>query len=69
MLDAFDMTSIQGAVSGGAPLPSEVVEQVYRRLGILIKLVSLAFLVVPTSLLTAKFRDMVCQRQALSATK
>lgn len=40
MLDAYDMTSIQGAVSGGAPLPSEIVEQVYRRLGILIKLVS-----------------------------
>ncbi|KAI5205212.1 hypothetical protein AUEXF2481DRAFT_70643 [Aureobasidium subglaciale EXF-2481] len=38
MLDSYDMTSIQGAVSGGAPLPSEIVEQVYRRLGILIKL-------------------------------
>jgi 4-coumarate--CoA ligase len=40
MLDAYDVTSIKGAVSGGAPLPSEIVEQVYRRLGILIKLVS-----------------------------
>ncbi|KAG9904349.1 acetyl-CoA synthetase-like protein, partial [Aureobasidium melanogenum] len=38
MLDEYDMTSIRGAVSGGAPLPSEIVEQVYRRLGILIKL-------------------------------
>lgn len=40
MLDAYDISSIQGAVSGGAPLPPEIVEQVYHRLGFLIKLVS-----------------------------
>ncbi|GAB7356926.1 hypothetical protein MBLNU459_g7775t2 [Dothideomycetes sp. NU459] len=38
MLDGFDLSSIQGGVSGGAPLPTEIIEQVYKRLGFLIKL-------------------------------
>lgn len=38
MLDGFDLSSIRGGVSGGAPLPSEIIELVYKRLGFLIKL-------------------------------
>lgn len=38
MIDGFDVTSLQGGVSGGAPLPTEIIELVHRRLGILIKL-------------------------------
>lgn len=38
MLDGFDLSSIRAGVSGGAPLPSEIIELVYKRLGFLIKL-------------------------------
>lgn len=38
MLEGFNLSSIQGGVSGGAPLPTEIIELVYKRLGFLIKL-------------------------------
>jgi len=68
MLDAYDVTSIKGAVSGGAPLPSEIVEQVYRRLGILIKLVCQTQRVSNLAL-TTLCRAMVCQNLGLYVTK
>lgn len=36
--DRFDLSSVKGGVSGGAPLAPDVIERVWRRLGFLIKL-------------------------------
>lgn len=69
MLDSFDITSIQGAVSGGAPLPPEIVEQVYRRLGFLIKLVSLATTAFLICKLTKRVRATAFRKQDLFAIK
>lgn len=38
MLDEFDLSSVRGGISGGAPLAPEIIELVHRRLGVLIKL-------------------------------
>ncbi|EON67618.1 hypothetical protein W97_06761 [Coniosporium apollinis CBS 100218] len=38
MLDDFDVSSVRGGVSGGAPLGSEVIETVHKRLGFPVKL-------------------------------
>lgn len=40
MVEGIDMSSVKGAVSGGAPCSSDIIEMVYRRLGILIQMVS-----------------------------
>lgn len=37
-VDGFDLSSVRGCTSGGAPLATSVIEQVYKRLGILIKI-------------------------------
>ncbi|GAA6022710.1 hypothetical protein JCM11491_003740 [Sporobolomyces phaffii] len=37
MVDGFDLSSVKGCTSGGAPLATSVIEEVYRRLKILIK--------------------------------
>lgn len=36
-VDGFDLSSVRGCTSGGAPLATSVIEAVYKRLGILIK--------------------------------
>lgn len=36
-MDGFDLTSVRGCTSGGAPLATSVIEEVYKRLNILIK--------------------------------
>ncbi|POY71403.1 hypothetical protein BMF94_5715 [Rhodotorula taiwanensis] len=38
LVDGFDLSSVRGCTSGGAPLATSVIEQVYKRLGILIKI-------------------------------
>ncbi|CEQ38933.1 SPOSA6832_00422, partial [Sporobolomyces salmonicolor] len=38
MVDGFDLSSVRGCTSGGAPLATSVIEQVYKRLGVLIKI-------------------------------
>lgn len=40
LVNQADLTSVKGAMSGGAPLPTAIVDRVYERLGIVIKLVS-----------------------------
>lgn len=37
-VDGFDLSSVRGCTSGGAPLATSVIEQVYQRLRILIKI-------------------------------
>ncbi|GAA5870327.1 hypothetical protein JCM16303_001965 [Sporobolomyces ruberrimus] len=37
MVDGFDLSSVRGCTSGGAPLATSVIEEVYKRLKILIK--------------------------------
>lgn len=44
MLEGYDLSSVREGVSGGAPFPPEILEMVYNRLGLLIKLVSLSVL-------------------------
>ncbi|GAA5994986.1 uncharacterized protein JCM10292_004470 [Rhodotorula paludigena] len=38
LVDGFDLSSVRGCTSGGAPLATSVIEQVYKRLNILIKI-------------------------------
>ncbi|TKA55401.1 hypothetical protein B0A53_02325 [Rhodotorula sp. CCFEE 5036] len=38
LVDGFDLSSVRGCTSGGAPLATSVIEQVYQRLKILIKI-------------------------------
>ncbi|BGO92933.1 hypothetical protein NBRC10512_006050 [Rhodotorula toruloides] len=38
LVDGFNLSSVRGCTSGGAPLATSVIEQVYKRLGILIKI-------------------------------
>lgn len=38
MLDGYDLTSVLGGTSGGAPLGVSIIEDVYKRLGFLIKM-------------------------------
>ncbi|GAA6032797.1 hypothetical protein JCM8097_000793 [Rhodosporidiobolus ruineniae] len=38
LVNGFDLSSVRGCTSGGAPLATSVIEQVYKRLGILIKI-------------------------------
>jgi len=40
LVDGADLSSVKGAMSGGAPLPTAIVDRVHERLGIGIKLVS-----------------------------
>ncbi|GAA5976868.1 hypothetical protein JCM11641_000895 [Rhodosporidiobolus odoratus] len=38
LVNGFDLSSVRGCTSGGAPLATSVIEQVYKRLGMLIKI-------------------------------
>ncbi|BGP44796.1 hypothetical protein JCM10450v2_000610 [Rhodotorula kratochvilovae] len=38
LVNGFDLSSVRGCTSGGAPLGTSVIEEVYKRLGILIKI-------------------------------
>lgn len=44
MLNGVDVSSVRGAMSGGAPCSSEIIERVYKRLGILIQMVCMLIL-------------------------
>ncbi|GAA5913540.1 hypothetical protein JCM8208_000705 [Rhodotorula glutinis] len=38
LVNGFDLSSVRGCTSGGAPLGTSIIEEVYKRLGILIKI-------------------------------